>query len=114
MSRSDRVAELIKKEISDILRKEVSDPRIGFVSITEVEIGADLGLAKIFVSVMGSEKEKKDAMKGLISATKHIRFKLGPRLGLKSVPEIIFKADSSFERGNRVLQIISQISKEKK
>ena len=113
MSRADRVAELIRTEISDILKKEVSDPRIGFVSITEVEIGADLQLAKVYVSILGDEKQKKDTMKGLLSATKHIRYKLGPRLDLKTVPEIIFKLDDSIEKGSRIFEIINHLKKEK-
>ena len=113
MSRADRVAALIRSEISTILQKEVSDPRIGFVSITEVELGPDLQLAKVHVSIMGDEKQRNESMKGLQSATNHIRYKLGPSLDLKTMPEIVFKLDTSFERGNKVFEVLKKIEKEK-
>jgi len=113
MSRKERVAELLKHEISDILQKEINDPRIGFVSITEVEIGQDLQVAKVYVSILGSGKEKADAMEGLESAKKRIRHQLAPRLDLKAVPEIIFFHDDSIERGARVMKILNKLSAER-
>ncbi|MFC1767809.1 30S ribosome-binding factor RbfA [Candidatus Margulisiibacteriota bacterium] len=113
MSRTDRVAAFIKKEISDILQRKVSDPRIGFVTITDVEIGEDLQVAKVYVSIMGDEKQKRDAMKGLQSASSHIRHELGPRLELKSLPELIFKQDDSIERGGRIFSLLNKLAKER-
>lgn len=113
MTRPERFAELIKEEISEILKGKVSDPRIGFVSITEVEISPDLKDAKIYVSVFGEEKQKKEAMNGLGSATGFIRAKLACLLPTKNVPQIEFVQDDSIERGSRVLEIISGWGHEK-
>ena len=113
MSRAERVATLIKEEVSDILRTEVSDPRIGFTSVTDVEISPDLKFVKIFVSVYGDEEKKKETMQGLKSATKFIRGELAERINLRLVPEIIFKRDDSIERGSRVLALMARLKQEK-
>lgn len=114
MSRPERFAEFIKVEISRILREEVSDPRIGFVSLTDVVVSPDLRNAKIFVSVLGNEKQKKDSMIGLSSATGYIRTRLAELLQIKSCPGLIFAFDSSIERGSKVLGILSSLKNENK
>jgi ribosome-binding factor A len=113
MSRADRVGELIKQEVSDIICRKISDPRIGFTSVTQVEIGADLMNATIHVSVLGSEKEKCDTIAGLSHASRFIRGELGDRLLLRDVPQIHFKLDESLEKGSRVFAIMNQLEKEK-
>jgi ribosome-binding factor A len=113
MARADRVAELIKHEVSDIISRKLSDPRIGFTSVTSVDIGSDLKNAKIYVSVYGTPQEKNNTMAALISATRFIRGELAGRLQLRDVPEIIFRQDDSIERGARVFQIINKLHKEK-
>jgi len=112
MTRVERVAELIREEISKILREDVSDPRIGFVSITRVDISPDLDNAKVFVSILGNEEKKKEGMNGLNSATGFIRGRLGHLLELRLVPEIKFVRDDSLEKGSRVLSIISRLEKD--
>jgi len=112
MSRADRVAELIKIEVSRILREDVNDPRIGFVSITGVDVSPDLESAKIRISIMGTEEVKQDNMGGLHSASRFIRGKLGDLLALRIVPEIRFVRDDSLEKGSRVLGIINRLEKE--
>ncbi len=112
MSRPERVAEQIKKEISMILRERVSDPRIGFVSLTSVDVSPDLKNAKIFVSVLGDENVRKETLEGLKSATPFIRGELGQALKLRFVPEINFIYDKSLERGSRVLSIMSRLERE--
>lgn len=114
MTRDERVAELIKEEISDIIREEVSDPRVGFVSITRVDVSPDLENARVFVSILGSEDEKKECMQGLASATGFIRGKLGQMLEMRVVPEIKFVRDDSLEKGSRVLGIISKLEREER
>ncbi|MFA6430957.1 MAG: 30S ribosome-binding factor RbfA [Candidatus Margulisiibacteriota bacterium] len=110
MSRTDRIKAVLQAEISEILRERVSDPRIGFVSITEVDISPDLKNAKIYFSMIaGSEKEKSDCLAGLKSATRFVRGELGPRLSLRSVPSIEFVYDNSLERGSNVISIINKI-----
>lgn len=112
MSRPERVAEQIKREISHILREKVSDPRIGFVSITSVELTPDLKNAKIFVSVYGDEKAQKDTLDGLKSATHFIRGELGKIMELRYMPELYFAYDKSIERGSRVFSIMNKLKRD--
>ncbi len=113
MTRQERVEELILRETSEILREKVNDPRIGFVSLTGVEISPDLENADIYVSILGDEKQKVEALKGLYSATHFIRGELGHRLELRLVPKIKFVRDDSLERGSRVLGLINKLEHEK-
>lgn len=112
MTRQERVEELIRKETSAIIREKVADPRIGFVSVTEVTISPDLKNASIYVSVYGDEKIKNDAMAGLNSAAGYIQRELGQTLTLRLTPHIQFVQDDSLERGSRVLTLISKIKHE--
>ena len=112
MTRIERVAELLKEEISRIIREDVNDPRIGFISITRVEISPDLEIAKVGISILGDEDKKKESMRGLQSATSFIRGKLGHLLEMRTVPEIRFVRDDSLEKGSQVLGIISKLKKE--
>ena len=113
-TRQERVEALIREEISDILRKKVSDPRIGFISLTGVDLSPDFKNAAIHVSILGEENKKQEAMKGLSSATGFIQGELGHRLQLRTTPAIHFVRDDSIERGSRVLQIIHRIENEKR
>ncbi|GAF71008.1 unnamed protein product, partial [marine sediment metagenome] len=96
--RADSVKGLLQKEISLLLRK-VKDPRIGFVTITGVEVTDDLRHAKVYVSVMGAESMRTQTMEGLHSAAGFIRRELGRVLTLRRIPEIVFRYDESVERG---------------
>ena len=113
MSRPERVAEVIKREISQILRERVSDPRIGFVSITDVELSPDLKNAKIFVSILGDEKQKKGSLAGLKSANRFIKGELGERLKLRYVPDLRFVYDESLERGSRIISMMNKLNEER-
>lgn len=112
--RLEKLAASIKESVSLILTKDVNDPRIGFVSITDVTITPDLQHAKIYVSCMGSEEEQSKSMQGLSSATPFIRGKLGDTLFLRFVPEIMFIQDTSLERGSRILALMNKLEREKK
>lgn len=107
--RSQRLGELIKKEISDILLKEVKDPRIGFVSVTDVEVSGDLRHAKVFVSVYGDENERQATMEGLEKATGFIRKLIGERIKIHHTPEIMFRYDNSIEHGVHISKLIDEI-----
>ncbi len=109
MSRADRVSALLQEKISTIIRREIDDPRIGFVSITGVDISPDLSSAKIFVSIFGEKAKQVETMAGLRNATSFIRGKLGLDLALRDVPEIRFVHDTSLERGSRVLGLLNKI-----
>jgi ribosome-binding factor A len=110
--RSHRIAEQIQKEISALLIKGLKDPRIGFVTITAVEMTSDLRLAKIYFSVMGSENEIKNTEKGLQSSIPFLRRELGKRLRLRYTPELQFQWDSSLAYGNRIDTLLRQIQTE--
>jgi len=110
--KQERVSELIKEEVSRIIREKVSDPRIGFLSVTGVDLSPDLKNAKIFISVLGGKQEKDKTFEGLKSATPFIRGQLGQALELRFVPEIHFVHDKSIERGSRVLAIMSKLERE--
>lgn len=114
MTRQERVEELIREEVCDILREKVSDPRIGFVSVTDVKISPDFENASIYVSIYGDEKKKKEAMDGLYSATGFIRGELGHMLELRLTPKINFVRDDSIERGSNVLALMSKLEHEKR
>lgn len=112
--RANRVAEQIKKEMTDILMREVKDPRIKFVTVTGVDVTGDLQQAKIYISVLGSEEEKAETLKGLSKASGFIRSEIGKRIRLRKTPEISFHFDESIEYGNRIEELLSEINKEKK
>jgi len=113
-NRSRRLAELLKEEISDIILREVKDPRIGFVSLTDVEVSGDLRHAKVFVSVIGSEQERKDTMDGLKQATGFIRKLVGERITVYHTPEILFRYDNSIEHGIHINELIKEVRAEEK
>jgi len=111
--RIERVSSLMRHEISGLLQREVKDPRITqFVAVTEVSISSDLKYAKVFVSCMGSEEEKKAMLQGLGAASNFLRNQLSKRLRLRRIPELSFEWDDSIERGDHLLQLIDKISEE--
>ncbi|MGM0437450.1 MAG: 30S ribosome-binding factor RbfA [Bacillota bacterium] len=112
--RERKVAEFLKEEISQIIRREVKDPRIGFVSITDVEVSGDLRHAKVFVSVYGDETEKEETMAGLEKATGFIRKLVGDRITTYHTPEIIFRYDDSIEHGVYISNLIKEVREEEK
>ncbi len=110
--RSDRVADLIKREISDIFVKQVHDPRIGIITVTGVKVADDLRSARIFFVELGKDEYSEDVKTGLERAGGFIRRELGHRLGLRYVPELIFTYDSSFAYGERIDELIAQIHRQ--
>lgn len=109
--RIQRVNNLIRQEISDLLQRQVNDPRLGsFVAVTEVSISPDMKHALIFVSHMGSEEEKQATLSVLASASGFLRRELAKRLRLRHIPELSFQWDDSIERGSRLLELIDQVT----
>ncbi len=106
--RTNRIAEEMKKEISNIIQNDIKDPRLPkLVSIMAVEVTRDLRYAKVFVSILGSEDEKKEALKGLKSAAGFIRREVGHRMQIRYSPELLFEIDSSIERGVYMSKLIN-------
>ena len=110
--RSERVADLIQKEISEMLVRSVKDPRIGFVTITRVTVSDDCRLARIYFSVMGTPSDKEKATEGLDSAKGYIRKELGKRMSLRYTPEIMFQFDPSIEYGIHIGEVFQHLHQE--
>lgn len=107
--RVNRVGEQIKKEISDIIQNDLKDPRVGFVTVTEVDVTGDLQIAKVFISVLGSEEQKHDSLKALRKAVGFIRSEVGKRVRLRLTPEIIFQLDTSLDYSTRIQEVLRDI-----
>ncbi len=105
--RKDQLSHLIAHELSDLIA-QMKDPRIGFASVTGVELSQDLRHAKVFVSVMGSAQEQRASMTALTHATGFLRRELAQRLTIRYTPEIVFRLDESIARGVRVLELLNQ------
>jgi ribosome-binding factor A len=110
--RVERVAALIKREVSQMLLTDIKDDRVGsgMVSVTDVNLSGDLQHAKIFVSIYGTDEARAETMVGLKAVTGYVRSELGKRIRLRRTPEVLFKEDRSFERGSQVLSLINQLS----
>jgi len=107
-----RLGELLREEISEIIRGQLRDPRLGFVSITEVEVAPDLQQALVRVSVLGEAAEQESSMEALESAAGYIRGELGKALRLRRVPQLSFRLDRSLERGARILELLERVKRE--
>lgn len=109
MLRQDRVKHAIKKEVSNIIQNELKDPRLGFVTITDVEMTPDLRYAKVFFSVLGKDEDYKKTKDALDSAMGLIRKLVAERIQLRFAPEISFKEDRSSEYGIKIQKVLDQI-----
>ena len=107
--RADRVADQIRMEVADILLRKIKDPRIRSVTVTGVELTADLRIAHVFVTTMESEEAEREIFLGLSKAKGYIRAELGRRLTLRYLPEVIFKKDISGIRGDRILRLLDSL-----
>ncbi|MHB9023608.1 MAG: 30S ribosome-binding factor RbfA [Armatimonadota bacterium] len=108
-TRQQRMARLLRDEISRILREDMHDPRMGFVSITDIELTPDLHIANVFVSVYGEEEQQQQSITALERATGFIRGELGRQLrSLRFIPELHFRLDPSLARGARVLELLKE------
>jgi len=107
--RANRVAEQMKKELGDILNRKIKDPRVGFVTITDVEVTGDLQQATVYLTILGSEDEKEATLKGLTKAKGFIRSEIGHRIRLRKTPELFFEIDHTIETGNRIEKLIRDL-----
>ena len=110
--RSEKVADLIHKEISEMLVKTIKDPRIGFVTITRVAVSEDYRSAKVYFSVAGTVEERQRSIEGLNSAKGYVRKELGRRVRLRYTPEILFKFDPSIEYAIHIGEVIRHLKKD--
>ncbi len=111
--RSERTSKLIQREISDLLERQVNDPRLSrLISVTEVTLSPDFKHAKIFVSTLGSKIDKEDMLTSFSNASGFLRRELAAHLKLKYTPQLSFHYDDSIERGARLLKLIGELTTE--
>ena len=109
--RIERLNDLIREEISELLRRQIKDPRLGcFLTVTRVDTSQDLRYAKVFISIMGNDDEKRKAMDGLESASGFLYRELRGRLSLRRTPRLIFCKDNSIEQGAQVLDLMKEVT----
>lgn len=113
--RVERVAALIRREMSELLRNGIRDERVqqGLVSVTQVDVAGDLQHCRIFVSVYGSESERDQTMAGLKAATPYVKGELARRLQMRRTPDLVFQLDKGLERGSTVLGLLQQLEQER-
>ncbi|RSL32814.1 30S ribosome-binding factor RbfA [Salibacterium salarium] len=112
--RADRVGEQIKKELADLLAREIKDPRVQFVTVTGVDVTGDLQQAKVFVTVLGDEEDREKTLQALQKARGFIRSEIGNRVHLRKTPEISFAFDESIDYGNRIERLLRELNEEEK
>ncbi|MFH1847676.1 MAG: 30S ribosome-binding factor RbfA [Candidatus Omnitrophota bacterium] len=111
--RPQRLGAALKKEISQMIHDELKDPRIGFVTILDVDVSPDLKNAKVIFSVLGNEKAKKNALAGLKSSISYIQHLLGERLALRFIPKIRFSLDTTEEEAMHIEELLNKIKQER-
>jgi ribosome-binding factor A len=113
--RVERVASLIRREVSELMVGGIKDERVslGMVSVTSVEVAGDLQHCKIFVSIYGSEEDRRQAMAGLGSASAYVKGELGRRLKMRRTPEVVFVLDRGIEKGTSVLSLLNRLEGER-
>ncbi|MFP7332455.1 30S ribosome-binding factor RbfA [Shouchella clausii] len=110
-NRAVRVGEQMKKELSDILIRDIKDPRVRFVTVTGVDVTGDLQQATAFITVLGDDEERKATLVGLEKAKGFIRTELGKRIRLRKTPELSFSFDESIQYGNRIESLLRDLNK---
>ncbi len=109
--RTERLNHLLRQEITELLQREAKDPRLSaMVSVTRVSVSSDLRYAKVFISVLGTEEEKRGVLAGLHAASGFLRRGLSSRLSIRYTPELSFSYDDTMEQAGKVLQLIQQVS----
>ena len=113
VDRTSRISEEMKKEISDIIHNELKDPRLSkLISVMSVNVTKDLRYAKVYVSILGDDEEKRNAIRGLKSAAGYIRREVGRRMQIRFTPEIQFELDNSIEQGIYITKLIKETIKD--
>ncbi len=107
--KADKISGIIQKEVSEIIQFSLKDPKVGFITITDVRVTNDLSIAKIYVSFLGQDARKEAGMKALERSKGFIRSELAKRMSIRKVPSLVFLADDSLEKGNKIEKIIADI-----
>src|SRR5687767_3168549 len=106
------VGEMLREELTDIIRREVKDPRVGFMSITRVDVPVDLRTARVYVSVLGTDDERQATLAALRSAAGFIRRHLKPRLRMRQIPDLEFRDDRSMEYADQMARTLREVAAE--
>ncbi len=107
--RRARVAEEMREQIAKLVGRELKDPRIGFVTVTRVEVTPDFGHAKVFVGVLGDEKQKKDTLAGLRQAQGFVRREVGRRMRMRVLPDVQFVYDKGIDATDRIARLLDEV-----
>lgn len=110
-TKNEKIAELIKRNISEIIQFELKDPKIGFITITDCSVTSDLSYAKLYVSFLGQNARREAGMKALERSKGYLRSELSKKMSTRKVPELIFQLDDALERGNKIEKIIADMNK---
>jgi len=108
--RTRQVGEFLREELTDIIRRDVKDPRIGFMSVTRVDVTPDLRHAAVYISVLGTDQERADTLAALVSASGFIRHTLKPRLRMRQIPDLEFRDDRSMEHAEKIARTLREIN----
>jgi ribosome-binding factor A len=111
--RTDRLDSQIRAELMELLQREMKDPRIGFATVTRVETARDLGSARVWISVLGSDDERAAAIDALTDAAPWLRRQLAGRLTIRQVPQLVIRHDDSIAAGDRVLRLLRELEEER-
>ncbi len=112
--RTEQVAEAIKEEVSGLIQRELRDPRLGFVTVTRVEVSPDLKYAKIFFSVLGDETSKQESLKVLKHASGFLRHELSHKMTIRYTPQLHFEFDVAMEHGDKIQRLLMELEQEEK
>jgi ribosome-binding factor A len=110
--RPEQVAEIVRQVVAETIAREVSDPRVGFLTITRVDVSGDLGHAQIFVSTPGEDEERQRALEGLRSASGFLRSRVAKALATRIVPELHFELDLGLDHAARINAVLADLRKE--
>ena len=112
--KTEKIAGIIQKEVSEIIQFQLKDPKIGFITITDVVVSGDLSIAKVYVSFLGQKAREAAGMKALERSKGFIRSELAKRMTIRKVPSLVFLIDDSLEKGNKIENIIKELHKQYK
>lgn len=111
--RSNRVAEQMKKEITEIIARKIKDPRVGFVTVTDVAVTGDLQQATVYITSLGNDRERAETLQALEKASGFIRSEVGSRIRLRRTPELAFEFDTAIEYGNKIDALLRGLHEDK-
>ncbi|MCM3722151.1 MULTISPECIES: 30S ribosome-binding factor RbfA [Solibacillus] len=111
--RSNRVAEQMKKEITEIIARKIKDPRVGFVTVTDVAVTGDLQQATVYITSLGNDRERAETLQALEKASGFIRSEVGSRIRLRRTPELAFEFDTAIEYGNKIDALLRGLNEDK-